>query len=475
MPHRAFIGRLVFCAIFSVSLVNIFTTVTSASYFHRQNSLRGSAHRHHTEQELVCPHSKLADDILVVLRTGATESLEKVPVHFRTTLRCVPHFTIVSDMEEQIEGHTVHNILRNVSEEVKKTHDDFKLYNHLQKHGRSGLPHQPVLTSLSGSSKGDYMQTDKPGWALDKWKFLPMIDHALKTKSDAKWFVFTEPDTYFDYHNLLTYLATFDETKDYYIGKHLFINNIAFAYGGAGFALSAPAMRKIATHRRTRISEYETFTRDHWVGECALGKVAEDVKIPLHRAFPHFQSDSPATLDPTTEKIDRNVWCYPAITYHHVSPAEITELWDFEQQWYARHDIVLRHRDIFMHLVRPKLGPEVKSWDNMADEKEYNAHDHSSSTNALERDAWKSFAHCRALCESQEHCLQFTFDAGSCGVSRTFRLGYARPGERIQSGWMLDRVDDQFRGLEDKCGIRDWFSPEEDARNELKMRRRRAL
>ncbi|KAF2853650.1 glycosyltransferase family 31 protein [Plenodomus tracheiphilus IPT5] len=475
MPHRTFIGRLIFFAVFSVSLVNIFTTVTSASYFHRQPPNHAFVHRRHAEQELVCPRSELVDDVLVVLRTGATEALEKVPVHLRTTLQCVPHVTIVSDMEEQIEGHAVHDMLKDVSEETKRNHDDFKLYNHLQKHGRSGLPSQPVLTSLSGSSKGDYMQTDKPGWALDKWKFLPMIDHALETKPDAKWFVFTEPDTYLELHNLLAYLATFDETKEYYIGKHLYINDIAFAYGGAGFALSAPAMRKIAAQRSTHISEYETFTRDHWVGDCALGKVAEDAQIPLHRAFPHFQGDSPATLDPATEKIQRDLWCYPAITYHHVSPTEIIELWEFEQEWYARHDIVLRHRDIFMELVRPKIGTEVKSWNNMADEQEYNAHDHSTSSNELERDAWKSFSHCRELCESQDKCVQFSFDAGSCGISNTFRLGYARPGDRIQSGWMLDRVDDLFRRLEERCGIRDWFAPEENERSELKMRRRRAL
>lgn len=478
MPHRTFISRLVLCAVFSVSLVNIFTKATSASYFHRQNSYHASAHRHDPGQEPVCPQSDLFDDILVIFRTGATESLEKVPVHLHTTLRCVPHFTIVSDMEEEIEGHAVHNVLKDVSEETRQNHDDFKLYNHLQKHGRSGLPSQPVLTSLSGSSKGDYLQTDKPGWALDKWKFLPMIDHALNTKPDAKWYVFTEPDTYLEFHNLLTYLATFDERKEYYIGKHLFINDIAFAYGGAGFALSAPAMRKIAAKRSSRISEYETFTRDHWVGDCALGKVAEDAQIPLHRAFPHFQGDSPATLDPATEKIDRDLWCYPAITYHHVSPGEISELWAFEQDWYARHDIALRHRDIFMELVRPKIDTEVKSWNNMADEKEYNAHDHSASSNSLERNAWKSFSHCRELCESQEGCMQFSFDAGSCGISSKFHLGYARPGDRIKSGWMLDRVDDLFRSLEDKCGIRDWFAPDDDNKNErseLKMRRKRAL
>ncbi|KAI4622729.1 uncharacterized protein J4E87_006296 [Alternaria ethzedia] len=476
MPNRSFLCRLIFCAVFAVSVLNIFTKATPPLF----HAAKTSAHEH--PQELFCPQSKLADDVLVVLRTGATESLEKVPVHLRTTLRCVPHYVIHSDLEEEIDGHVVHDVLEGVSEETKKTNDDFKLYHQLQEHGRRGVKQQEVLTSLSGSSQGDYLRTDNDGWQLDKWKFLPMIDQALEEKPDAKWYFFMEADTYLNWNNLLEFLSNFDDSKSYYIGKHLFINEVEFAYGGAGFALSTPAARKVSAQRSPRISEYEDFTKTHWVGDCALGKVLEDVNIPLHRAFPHFQGDSPATLDPATSKIDRDLWCYPAVTYHHVSPTEIQELWSFEQDWYNRHPILLRHRDIFMELVRPKIGPSVTAWDNMSADKEYNAHDHSAVANELERNAWKSFEHCHTLCEEQDDCMQFSFNEGSCAISNSFKLGYAKPGARIRSGWMLDRVDDLFRSLEEQCGLRDWFAPMESSPKErenselkIKMRRKRSV
>jgi hypothetical protein len=468
MPYRSFICRLLFCAVFSVSVLNIFTRATQPR-FHA-----GKASNHHLTEETFCPKSKLADDVLVVLRTGATESQEKVPVHFRTTLRCVPHFVVHSDLDEDIEGHAVHDVLKGVSEETKTTNEDFKLYHQLQEHGRRGVKQQQVLTSLSGSSQGDYLRTDNAGWQLDKWKFLPMIDQALEEKPDAKWYFFMEADTYMNWNNLLEFLGNFDDSKPYYIGKHLFINEVEFAYGGAGFALSNPAMQRVASRRSERISEYEDFTKTHWVGDCALGKVLEDVHVLLHRAFPHFQGDSPATLDPAVSKIDRDLWCFPAVTYHHVATAEIEELWDFEQDWYKRHQILLRHRDVFMELVRPKIDASVPGWDNMSADKEYNAHDHSAVENELERNAWKSFEHCRALCEEQDNCMQFSFDAGSCGISTSFRLGYAKPQGMMRSGWMLDRVDDLFRSLEEQCGLRDWFAPQESTTNtELKMKMRR--
>lgn len=257
-------------------------------------------------------------------------------MHFKTTLRCVPNFVIFSDLDEEIEGHAVHDVLGGVSETVKQDHEDFKLYHQLQKHGRKGLDGQKVITVQSGSTKGDYLNTNNDGWKLDKWKFLPMIDKAYAQMPNAKWFVFIETDTHLVWNNLLEYLANFDAEKPYYIGKHLYINDIEFGYGGAGFILSNPAMRKVTAQRSVRIRDYEDFTASHWVGDCALGKVLEDVKVPLHKAFPHLQGDSPATLDPATTKIDRDAWCFPVVTYHHVSPTEIESLWRFEQDWFKR-------------------------------------------------------------------------------------------------------------------------------------------
>ena len=84
-------------------------------------------------------------------------------MHLRTTLRCVPHFVIHSDLDEEIEGHVVHDVLKGVSEKTKQESDDFKLYHQLQQHGRRGVKQQQVMTSLSGSSQGDYLRTDNAG------------------------------------------------------------------------------------------------------------------------------------------------------------------------------------------------------------------------------------------------------------------------------------------------------------------------
>lgn len=53
-----------------------------------------------TEIDFNCRNLAGADDVVVVLKTGATELLDKLPVHLDTTLRCYPHHLMFSDYEE---------------------------------------------------------------------------------------------------------------------------------------------------------------------------------------------------------------------------------------------------------------------------------------------------------------------------------------------------------------------------------------
>ncbi|OCK77355.1 glycosyltransferase family 31 protein [Lepidopterella palustris CBS 459.81] len=412
-----------------------------------------------------CPQSAIADDILVVLRTGATEALKKVPTHFRTTLRCVPHHVVYSDLEETIEGHHVYDMLDEVDDEIKRTHPDFRLYNHLKIHGREGLDSQESLQM--GDGTGGTGNLKNPGWALDKWKFLPMIDKALQHRPEAKWFVFIEPDTYLIWPNLLEYLARFNPSEPYYMGKHMYIDEILFGYGGAGIVLSKPAMQKVSEHRMARLAEYDQFTAEHWAGDCVLGKALDDAGVPLFVAFPHLQGDAPAALDPKTTKRGRTAWCHPAITYHHVHPQEVEDLSAFEQKWYLTNNTLLRYGDIFKYYIQPQLSASRSNWDNLSGD-EYSKRTLDALTDREkvnlfreEKYAPYSFKHCRALCRRRRSCLQFSYSQGRCFISGTVRLGYegsSNQRERIRSGWMLGRIGEFVQEMDRTCdGVEDWF------------------
>ncbi|KAI7306160.1 hypothetical protein KC315_g14353, partial [Hortaea werneckii] len=62
---------------------------TTPSVHHATNS---SA----TDEPESCLSVPGADNVLIMLKTGATELYQKLPTHFMTTFTCVPHFMIFS-------------------------------------------------------------------------------------------------------------------------------------------------------------------------------------------------------------------------------------------------------------------------------------------------------------------------------------------------------------------------------------------
>lgn len=274
-----------------------------------------------------CPPLPGIEDVLVVMKTGVTESREKVPIHFKTTLRCIPHFVIYSDFAEEIEGVQIHDVLANMDSAAKKN-PDFDFYHRIVKYGRKGLE-QHDFSDEANSAIG---KPNNPGWKLDKWKFLPMAQEALQYKPDAKWFIFVEADTYISWPTVLTWLAGFDHTKPQYLGTETQIADVIFAHGGSGFMLSNPALQRASDEYTTREVELNNFTDEHWAGDCVLGKVLSHTGVNLHFTWPILQNSNIGELDEFTTDLYRKPWCFIAVGLHHLSPTDIENLWKFEQK-----------------------------------------------------------------------------------------------------------------------------------------------
>jgi hypothetical protein len=270
------------------------------------------------------------EDVLVVLKTGVTEALEKVPVHIHTTLQCVPHFVIFSDFEETVSGVVTHDVLHNVSQTIRQTVSEFEIYNRLQNSGRNGL----AAVDFGDDVNGPFGKVNNPGWKLDKWKFLPMIDVALAVRPTAKWYAFMEADTYLMWPNLIAWLAQLDANRPLYLGTQMQIGDIIFAHGGSGFVISNPAMRKVSEYRASHMEEIDQLTTTEWAGDCVLGKALADAGVPLTWSWPMLQGSRPWDIDHFAEGYEKKTWCHPVVSYHHMTPADIEELWKFDREWF---------------------------------------------------------------------------------------------------------------------------------------------
>ena len=84
----------------------------------------------------------------------------------------------------------------------------------------------------------------------------------------------------------------------------------------------------------------------------------------------------------------------------------------------------LRHKDIFKHYVMPQMTGVRTDWDNLNDGNEKEA-------NSLDE--------CRAACEKDPTCKQYSYDrGGKCTTRVNPRLGI--PSNGTTSGLMEDRV-----------------------------------
>ncbi|KAI2616336.1 glycosyltransferase family 31 protein [Hypoxylon sp. NC1633] len=438
-------------SLFSRSFYRVFAVVLLffllQQYLYFRKSVPVNTGRLRADPESPCGSLKGIEDLFVILRTGATEAPKKLPVHFTTTLRCVPNYSIYSDYEEDIEGHHIFNALDEVNPEIIASHSDFEYYRRLQAGGRDAFTAEELSQwATARNTKGG---RDSPGWKLDKWKFLPLAEKALRARPNAKWYIFIESDSYILWQTLLEWLSHFDASKPHYLGMQMQIADVVFAYGGGGFAISKPALKKLVQRRKENLAFYDEFTGDHWAGDCVLGKVMADAGVNLLWSFPTLSSDQPTDIDlnSTFGGGDKKPWCYYAASYHHLPPAEYTKFAKFEQNWNQEHTHRLRHRDVFRFYVLPRISSEAADWDNLSD---------------VDQSEVISFDACRSVCENQPDCLQFSFSGQSCKTSTTLILGHQIPegaDERVKSGWVIERVKDYTERMDKSCGRKDWVLP----------------
>ncbi|OTB01144.1 glycosyltransferase family 31 protein [Hypoxylon sp. CI-4A] len=394
-----------------------------------------------------CDSLKGIDDVFVSLRTGFSEAPRKLPAHFTTTLRCVPHYGLYSDYDEYIDGRHVSNALDEIDPDIVATHSDFQYYRRLLEGGKEAFTQQEL--SQWSAAKNTNGGRDSPGWRLDKWKFLPLAEKALRQKPDAKWYIFIESDTYILWQSMLEWLSHFDPSEPHYMGMQMQIGDVIFAYGGGGIVISNPALTKVVEHRKENQKFYDEFTAAHWAGDCVLGKTLADAGVKLLWSYPNLAGDQPNDVDfnSTFGGADKKPWCYYAASYHHIPPTEFPKFANFEYHWSKKDTLPPHHRDVFRYFVLPYLTSERIDWDNLSDTDQLDA---------------TTLDDCRSICENDPYCLQFSFSDRYCKTSTALKLGHQAfedAEERVISGWIMDRVKNYAKRMDATCNHENWILP----------------
>ncbi|ETS73576.1 hypothetical protein PFICI_14522 [Pestalotiopsis fici W106-1] len=375
---------------------------------------------------------QLLNSIQIVLKTGTGEPA-KTKAHLDTVTSCIPNLLIFSDNEELINGHHVIDILADLPGSFQNI-PDFAAYSSQKQ------------AYASGKAVG-YSPED---WKLDRFKFLPMVEKAHEMRPDADWYVFIESDVYYFWDTLFRLLSQLDPSKMHYMGSPApGADGTFFAYGGAGFVLSAGLMERLTEDHVPLSVRYEEHVQTGCCGDAILGQaILNKTGERLQALYPTFAGDELDGL-----KIDQERWCIPLLSLHRVSPEQMSSLWEWERN--RAYD-----QDPFTHstiadYISPGIfeAPVRTAWDNYA-----------GDVQPEDSPAHASAAACAQTCESERSCLQYQYSDGICKFGTFYQKGRQRDGAAITSGWDTKKMVVMGHRADVKksssCSEPTWLRPE---------------
>jgi hypothetical protein len=227
--------------------------------------------------------------VLLVMKTGASESYSKIPTQVLTNLKCLPEFLIFSDMEQEIAGYKIHDSLDRVLDSVKTDNKDFDIY----------FRQRQCAADQENCNKR--MDIAKEGWDLDKYKNIHIAEKTFEMRPNYDWYLFVDADTYVVWPTILHWLDMLDHTERMYFGSVAMLGNFPFGHGGSGYVVSNAAMHDFFEGKDNVANRWDEDTKSQCCGDFMFAKALKEttgvgvnntvgfvlclVRLGLHKPF----------------------------------------------------------------------------------------------------------------------------------------------------------------------------------------------
>lgn len=347
------------------------------------------------------------------------------------------------------------------------------------------------------------MATLPSGWDLDKYKNIPVLYQSFRAFPDKKWFIFIDADSFLFLGNMLRYLnANYDPQKPLYIGSETALGDEVFAHGGTGYIVSNAAAKLAAVDHPELEHAFEEYAINKCCGDHVLSRLMDRMGVGLSFERGRVQGEPWYLL-----RLENNVWCKPILTFHHVTPGDVQELWDFERHMEKslkenhRNNGMILYSDIYHRFMRPFLTSLEPQWDNYSEDKTFSIPSYPGGfskekppTSAdlpnigdenlrrdwenyfkfseTEKSAINNLDKCSQACIEDSKCLQFKWVAGKCVFNNSIRFGVRdsnTPESAWWSGWNLDRIESLRRSADCERDLDGTFPAEEKRRAEASV------
>lgn len=270
------------------------------------------------------------EDVLLIVKTGGTSIYKRLLIHLTTTFAAeripIQNTVIYSDNADSIGSFQVIDVLTNTTSSTLNT-SEFDVYRSQAEYSANNA--YVEAAGLDGDDWGP-----QGGWIIDKYKFVPLVQHAGNNWPDVKWYIYTEDDTYLFLPNVLKYLAQFDSTEAHWLGSYAAKSDVVFAQGGAGFALSRGAWEKSFGQNPDIAQEYERYTAEHCCGDQVLGHALNKygIKLGENGGDETFRYGFNPLVH-WTFTFERWNWCSPLYSWHKAHAMDVARYYAFEKAW----------------------------------------------------------------------------------------------------------------------------------------------
>jgi hypothetical protein len=219
-------------------------------------------------KERSCSNFPSTHNVVVPIKTGATEATERVPALMQTSLRCVENIYFFSDLEQDIGEYHIHDALDSISSALMSNNADFEFYRQ-----QKALWHeQRDISSLRGA-KNPKSPDVLAAWTLDKYKFIYTLEKTWAMKPHMDWYILVDADTYVLWPNMMLWLDELNPRKKSYFGSQVNMDGIGFAHSGSGIILSGALMHGVAVTRKGVSSEWDSQTSERCCWDVALAEM----------------------------------------------------------------------------------------------------------------------------------------------------------------------------------------------------------
>lgn len=265
-----------------------------------------------------CPNNNLASNIVVAVKTGASEASGKIPTLMQTSLRCAKNVFFFSDLEQDIGPYHMHDALLNVSPEVKKLDGAFDFYRQQQEAWRQD-------GNVGSTREMTSSPENNPAWTLDKYKNTHILEMLWEFAPEKEWYIVIDADTYIIWSNLLRWLPSLDSAKKMFLGSVAFLGSTGFAHGGSGTVFSRSLMYDYAATHNGTAARMDSKIQASCCGDVMVSEVLKEYGNDLVNIQPEISGQKPGTIPYLTD-----YWCQATLTMHHFNAGDMKEFHQFE-------------------------------------------------------------------------------------------------------------------------------------------------